>query len=228
MADSPSIEDNLLAIVHLILYLQQIKYEVETNVENLDSLFLNLQNQLASGEITKQRKQISSSASMKLMLLSVFGTAIQKLRRGRNFMVQNHLNLAAYLELDKEPNEAKVQEKFTVLNLQWEKVLANSCLSEEHVVKNYILYHMYNNAFPGDEMNDILRKYYLMIADYFYLKTQISMISMTRDVTQEEIMQLFGSFHMVYNHNHNLAKELNAYIDQINANDDLSCLLLLN
>ncbi|MEG0055936.1 flagellin lysine-N-methylase [Hafnia sp.] len=228
MADSPTIEDNLLAIVHLILYLQQIKYEVETNVENLDSLFLNLQNQLASGEITKQRKQISSSASMKLMLLSVFGTAIQQLRRGRNFMVQNHLNLATYLELDKEPNEAKVQEKFTVLNMQWEKVLANSCLSEEHVVKNYILYHMYNNAFPGDEMGDILRKYYLMIADYFYLKTQISMISMTRDVTQEEIMQLFGSFHMVYNHNHNLAKELNAYVDQINANDDLSCLLLLN
>ena len=143
-------------------------------------------------------------------------------------MVQNHLNLAAYLELDKEPNEAKVQEKFTVLNMQWEKVLANSCLSEEHVVKNYILYHMYNNAFPGDEMGDILRKYYLMIADYFYLKTQISMISMTRDVTQEEIMQLFGSFHMVYNHNNNLAKELNAYVDQINANDDLSCLLLLN
>lgn len=77
-------------------------------------------------------------------------------------------------------------------------------------------------------MGDILRKYYLMIADYFYLKTQISMISMTRDVTQEEIMQLFGSFHMVYNHNNNLAKELNAYVDQINANDDLSCLLLLN
>lgn len=41
-------------------------------------------------------------------------------------------------------------------------------------------------------------------------------------------MKLFGSFHVVYNHNSNLPKELNAYIDRINVNDDLSCLLLLN
>ncbi|STQ82690.1 Uncharacterised protein [Hafnia alvei] len=87
---------------------------------------------------------------------------------------------------------------------------------------------MYNSGFPGQDMNNILRQYYLMMTDYFYLKTQISIMSMTREITQEEIMKLFGSFHVVYNHNSNLPKELNAYIDRINVNDDLSCLLLLN
>jgi lysine-N-methylase len=178
--------------------------------------------------MAQQRSQISSSAKMKVMLLSIFGTAINQLNRGRDFLEENHQALAHYLELDQEPSDAKIGDKFSQLDAQWKKVLANSCLSDEHVMKNYLLYHMYNSGFPGQDMNNILRQYYLMMTDYFYLKTQISIMSMTREITQEEIMKLFGSFHVVYNHNSNLPKELNAYIDRINVNDDLSCLLLLN
>lgn len=228
MADSPAIEDNLLAIVHLILYLQQIEFDVETHLDDLESLFLTLNAQLANGDMAQQRSQISSSPNMKVMLLSIFGTAISQLNRGRDFLEKNHQALAHYLELDQEPSDAKIGDKFSQLDAQWKKVLANTCLSDEHVMKNYILYHMYNSGFPGQDMSNILRRYYLMMADYFYLKTQISIMSITREITQEEIMKLFGSFHVVYNHNSNLPEELNAYIDRINVNDDLSCLLLLN
>lgn len=228
MADSPAIEDNMLAIVHLILYLQQIEFDAETHLDDLESLFLTLNTQLATGEMTQQRRQISSSAKMKVMLLSIFGTAISQLNRGRDVLEKNHQSLASYLKLDQEPSDTEISERFSQLNSQWESVLANTCLSDEHVMKNYLLYHMYNSGFPGSDMSNILRRYYLMVADYFYLKTQISIMSMTREITQEEIMKLFGSFHVVYNHNSNLPKELNAYIDRINVNDDLSCLLLLN
>lgn len=63
MAESPFIEDNLYALTQFIVFLQSIDYQIEANYPKVENIFMSLVEGLINGEISQQRKQLTSALS---------------------------------------------------------------------------------------------------------------------------------------------------------------------
>ncbi|KML23273.1 hypothetical protein VL10_12940 [Leclercia adecarboxylata] len=228
MAESNTIEDNIFALAHFIIYLQKNHFQVENNYEDLESFFHKLRHELINGDFTQFRGTLKGTPSIKVGILTIFGKAINNTVRSKRYLVQNHQRIADFLFSAHDGNKTELKNKFNALHERWIDIMKSSCVAEEHVFKNYMLYHLYNSDFPGNDFSQILRKFYLLIADFFYLKTSLSVMSFSQDITRQDVMHLFSSHHAMRNHNRLVDKELNNYINHINMQDDLSCLLLIS
>lgn len=228
LAQSQHVEDNLFAMINLILYLQKIDFAVEDHFPAVENFYNSLLTAITSGEMRNRQHHTESHAAIKIAVLTLLGSAISETRRGANYLLNNHTNIARFLETEKTTDENHLTEKFSVINKQWYKLCEASCLAPPHVLRNFIMYHLYNRDFPGNDLSTLFHQFYRLIIDYFYLKTSLTVMSFNKTIEEKDVMLLVSYYHIIYEHNKKLNASLNVQIKDIHFNDYLSCLLLLN
>ncbi|ANR80152.1 lysine-N-methylase [Kosakonia sacchari] len=226
-AQSNNIEENLMALAQFILYLQMLNFDLQNNLAEVESFYSGLINELQNGRTLLRAQNTSRAASMKVDALTVMGKHVAKYASRDPLISHGHLQIADYLAITPEMGTAELSEKFTALDQQWKQLCQNSCLGEPHVLRNYLLYKLYESDFPGTNMATILRQFYRIVMDYFYLKTFLSVQSLHVEIDQTLVMKTIATFSEKTMHNSTINQRMDAAIDTINGGDDLSCLLLI-
>ncbi|MRI48041.1 lysine-N-methylase, partial [Enterobacter ludwigii] len=86
---------------------------------------------------------------------------------------------------------------------------------------------LYSGYFPGKNTATIMRQFYRIVLDFFYLKVFLSVKSMDEQLDQQMVMKTIASFSEKTLHNQTIDARMDFAIDKINGGDDLSCLLLI-
>ncbi len=71
-----------------------------------------------------------------------------------------------------------------LINQQWQNVCESSCLSEPHVLRNFLLYKVYHSYFPGENTATIMRQFYRIVLEFFYIKVFLSVKSMHGEMSR--------------------------------------------
>ncbi|WP_438681604.1 hypothetical protein [Scandinavium sp.] len=89
------------------------------------------------------------------------------------------------------------------------------------------IYKIYTSHFPGTDVSTVMRQFYRLVLEYFYLKHMLSAHSLQGEVNEAVVLKTLASLSEKTMHSATLDTRMNRAIDMINAGDDLSCLLLI-
>lgn len=226
-AESNDIEANLLALAQFILYLQRINFDVAGQLSEIEAFYESLVVALREGQLTMDNSGKKEALQLKIRaIMAIFSGNIQGTVRN-SALRDVGASIFSYLGVPENAEVINVNEKFTGINQQWRQLCATSCLAEPHVLRNYLHYQLYTSCFPGRDISQIMRIYYRIVMDYFFLKLSFSIKSLHQEIKQEDVMQLIADYHQYINHTLHMKDKLDQAINKINGGDDLSCLLLL-
>lgn len=224
---SASVENNLMALAQFIICLQQVNYDLHNELPRVEDFFNALLRELQSGNSLLDACSVSRSNAMKYLALSIMGTNVAKDSARESYILEGHKQIAQYLNISGSDDLAELDAKFAGINQQWQNVCENSCLSEPHVLRNFLLYKVYHSYFPGENTATIMRQFYRIVLEFFYIKVFLSVKSMHGEMSREVVMKTIASFSEKTLHNQTIDARLDHAIDKINGGDDLSCLLLI-
>ncbi|HAS0834686.1 TPA: lysine-N-methylase [Enterobacter cloacae subsp. cloacae] len=229
LIQSPSrnIEENLMALAQFILCLQHVNVDLHNKFAEVENFYEALLNELQSGKSLMDSGHLAKSNAMKYLALSVMGTNVAKDSARDGFILEGHQQIAAYLDVAGISDAAELETKFDAINQQWHKLCEDSCLSEPYVLRNYLLYKLYSSYFPGKNMATMMRQFYRIVLDFFYIKFILSVRSMQGELDQQVVMKTIASLSEKAMHNTTIDARMDAAIDKINGGDVLSCLLLI-
>jgi lysine-N-methylase len=229
LIQSPSrnIEENLMALAQFILCLQHVNFDLHNKFSEVENFYGALLNELQSGKSLIDSGNLANSNAMKYLALSVMGTNVAKDSARDGFILEGHQQIAAYLNIAGSDDAAELEAKFDKINQQWHKLCEDSCLSEPYVLRNYLLYKLYSSYFPGKNTATVMRQFYRVVLDFFYVKFILSVKSMQGEIDQQVVMKTIASLSEKTMHNSTIDARMDFAIDKINGGDDLSCLLLI-
>lgn len=229
LIQSPSrnIEENLMALAQFILCLQYVNFDLHNKFAEVENFYETLLNELQSGKSLIDSRNLAKSNTMKYLALSVMGTNVAKDSARDGFILEGHQQIASYLDVAGISDAAELEDKFDAINQQWHKLCDHSCLSEPYVLRNYLLYKLYSSYFPGKNTATIMRQFYRIVLDFFYIKCILSVRSMQGEIDQRVVMKTIASLSEKTMHNQTIDARMDFAIDKINGGDDLSCLLLI-
>lgn len=229
LIQSPSrnIEENLMALAQFILCLQHVNFDLHNKFPEVENFYEALRNELQSGKSLIDSGNLAHSNAMKYLALSVMGTNVAKDSARDGFILEGHQQIAAYLNIAGSGDAAELEAKFDQINQQWHKLCETSCLSEPYVLRNYLLYKLYSSYFPGKNTATVMRQFYRIVLDFFYVKFILSVKSMQGEIDQQVVMKTIASLSEKTMHNSTIDARMDFAIDKINGGDDLSCLLLI-
>lgn len=229
LIQSPSrnIEENLMALAQFILCLQHVNFDLHNKFSEVENFYGALLNELQSGKSLIDSGNLANSNAMKYLALSVMGTNVAKDSARDGFILEGHQQIAAYLNIAGSDDAAELEAKFDKINQQWHKLCEDSCLSEPYVLRNYLLYKLYSSYFPGKNTATVMRQFYRVVLDFFYVKFILSVKSMQSEIDQQVVMKTIASLSEKTMHNSTIDARMDFAIDKINGGDDLSCLLLI-
>ncbi|PDP93082.1 flagellin lysine-N-methylase [Enterobacter cloacae] len=229
LIQSPSgnIEENLMALAQFILCLQHVNFDLHNRFAEVEDFYEALLNELQSGKSLLSSGHLAKSNAMKYLALSVMGTNVAKDSARDGFILEGHQQIASYLDVAGISDEAELEAKFDAINQQWHRLCETSCLSEPYVLRNYLLYKLYSSYFPGKNMATIMRQFYRIVLDFFYIKCVFSVRSMQGEIDQQVVMKTIASLSEKTMHRSDMDARMDFAIDKINGGDDLSCLLLI-
>lgn len=229
LIQSPSgnIEENLMALAQFILCLQHVNFDLHNRFAEVEDFYEALLNELQSGKSLLSSGHLAKSNAMKYLALSVMGTNVANLSARGSFALEGHQQIASYLDVAGISDEAELETKFDAINQQWHRLCETSCLSEPYVLRNYLLYKLYSSYFPGKNMATIMRQFYRIVLDFFYIKCILSVRSMQGEIDQQVVMKTIAGLSEKTMHRSDMDARMDFAIDKINGGDDLSCLLLI-
>ncbi|WP_336238566.1 flagellin lysine-N-methylase [Enterobacter chuandaensis] len=229
LIQSPSrnIEENLMALAQFILCLQHVNFDLHNKFDEVEQFYEALRDGLQSGKSLIDTGNLARSNAMKYLALSVMGTNVAKDSARDGFILRGHQQIASYLDVSGLNDASELDAKFDGINQQWQKLCESSCLSEPHVLRNYLLYKLYSSYFPGKKTETILRQFYRIVLDFFYVKFILSVQSMQGEIDRQVVMKTIASLSEKTMHNQTIDARIDFAIEKINGGDDLSCLLLI-
>lgn len=223
---SNSIEANLMALAQFILYLQRINFDLSGRLPEVEAFYEALLTALHNGEMSAHNGASEQAALLKLRaIMAIYKDNINNTLRNYSLR-DNYIFIAEYFDGETSDIVA-LQSKFAGLNQQWQQLCATSCLKDAHVLRNYLLYQLYTSWFPGKDLSLMMRRFYRIVMDYFFLKVSLSVKSLRQEMAQSDIIELFADYYQYISHTDSMADKLDNAINEINGGDDLSCLLLL-
>lgn len=226
-APSRHIEENLQALAQFILYLQRIDFDLHTRFDEVAAWHQQLLADLQSGESLMSEQPAQNTVPMKLRALAVLGTLIANDGAREDHLKKGHQNIATYLDAAEQTDIGQLSEKFAALDKQWLALCEDSCLSAPHVLRNFLTYKIYTSHFPGTDLTTVMRQFYRLVLEYFYLKHILSAHSLQGEVNETLVLKTLASLSEKTMHSATLDTRMNRAIDMINTGDDLSCLLLI-
>ncbi|AOP99686.1 flagellin lysine-N-methylase [Enterobacter hormaechei] len=224
---SRNVEENLMALAHFIVCLQHVDFDLHNKLNQVEDYYEMLMADLRNGHSLLKTTNIGRSNAMKYLALSVMGSTVARFSAREEIILSGHRAIADYLDFNQHHDPLELDKKFDALTQQWHSLCEDSCLSEPHVLRNYLLYKLYSSYFPGNTRATILRQFYRIVLDFFYLKIFLSVKASQEEIHPHTLMKTIAGFSEKTMHNSSIDARLDNAIDKINGGDDLSCLLLI-
>ena len=226
---SPSrhIEENLAALAHFILFLQRIEFDLQNKLSEAETYFEQLLMSLQSGESLLPDMSSIESVKHKVHSLAMLGTLVAKDSDRDSFVTEGHQLIANFLGDVTQAEPSELSARFAQIDTQWQSLCSDSCLSAPHVLRNYLLYRLYQSYFPEPGVKTIMRQFYRIVLDYFYVKHLLSVRSFETSIDEAAAMKTLAGISEQTMHSSAIDDRFDRVINAINNGDDLSCLLLI-
>ncbi|MDN0089256.1 flagellin lysine-N-methylase [Yersinia nurmii] len=228
MPEQSRIEENLYAITSFLLYYQKLSGDVESKLPAMETAFGDLVNKLQNGDIAGYLSNIPFNQGLQwqlLMRLQKFTTDAPH-ARGREtlFGYLGHLINHLVVDFDNE----QLEERMKQLGNVWNEQAIPFLNQRPYLLRNYFLYRLHHDQFAMKGDQPLLKSLYLLVVDYFFIKSLISAhLIKVGDLTEEHVIDIFYSYHTFRQHSAKATADFIHEIDQVKVNDDLSLLQLL-
>jgi hypothetical protein len=217
-----------VALAHLIMFLQRIDFDLHNKLAEAEAYFEKLLMALQNGESLRPEMSSTDSVRHKVHSLAVLGTLVAKYSSRDGFLGEGHKLISEYLGKFSGVDSAELSEKFARIDEQWQKLCTDSCLAAPHVLRNYLLYRLYQRNFPESSPETILRQYYRLVLEYFYVKHLLSVRSLEEGMNEAIVTKTLAGLAEQTMHASAIDSRFDRAINLINSGDDLSCLLLIS
>ena len=119
------------------------------------------------------------------------------------------------------------EDKLLLIHQSWHQKVVPFLMERPHIQQNYLLYHVYHNQFPaGYDAPQVA--YQLLIADYFLLRSYLSLIAIDEEtLTEQDVTDLFYSYHTLRQHNPKFLTVLAQGLQQSGLASDITLYALL-
>ncbi|WP_413494474.1 flagellin lysine-N-methylase [Morganella psychrotolerans] len=237
-AQSPEFEDNLYAVMQLLIFIDKLDYEIEANFDRIQGVYEFLLTATENGDLTAERRALSHPVSFQVATLGVYGKFIPQLSRSGTLLLSTYINTLNKLELDENQTSERTEENMARLLTGWKTLMQDSCLSEPHTLRNLFSYLLYHSQFPhvanfsektAGEKN-ALTHFSLLVMDYFYLRTNLSALVITEKYTvvQTDVQLLVSAYFSLKMHITGINTDLLALMERCQMSDALACICLLD
>ncbi|EEQ06404.1 flagellin lysine-N-methylase [Yersinia bercovieri] len=228
MSDQPKIEENLYAIASFLLFYQKLEGDINTKLPYMESGYEGLLQQFESNEILDCLGKLTFNAELQWQLLIRLQNFMTKTpeSRGRETMFNylnpllDHIVVGFDVEL--------VADKMKELSRVWCEDAGPFFSDNPHILRNYFLYRLHHNQFAILDEFSLLKQFYLIIVDFFFIRSLISVyVKNNKQLTEDIIIDIFYSYHAFSQHSSSVTTMFIEEIDKVKVNDDLSSLQLL-
>ncbi len=227
-ASGTQVNHGLYAIALLLLFAKKQGSEVLNNSQEIESYFSTLVQDIESGEIKHNLDSIASNNQLQWSLLLRLQAYIDAkpntrgLRRFRHFVKR-----LLYIQVQNIDN-SQVSENIVRLDNVWNEKVQPWLEEHPHVMRNYLLYRLYNDQFPQDSVRTPLSWLYLITAEWYLIKALIAATAeLTGEINKDDVINIIYSFHAVTKHNSAATQAFFDEIDKVKVNDDISLIYLL-
>lgn len=226
-APAINVEENLTALAHFLVYLQRINFDLHQHLPDAERYYLQLMENLQNGVSLLPSSPATHAVTLKVRALTVLGSNVASDAARDGIIAEEHLRMAEFLNMAEKPDDDALRDKFTILNQQWQQLCQTSCLAAPHVLRNLLTYKIYHGDFPGTDLSTVMRQFYRLVLDYFYIKHLLSVKSLHETIDEAAVQKVVASLAEKTLHVTQIDQRLDGAINTINAGDDLSCLMLI-
>lgn len=228
MTNQNKVEHNLYAMACFLLYAEKLTGSLDHKFSSMEQVYTALAQQLSNGEISQSIAKINGEPLLELALFSGIHGAIQTNphTRGRGTLYQyterlNQHFVGTFTQLALEENLSALKQSWDNIVLPWLK-------ERPYILRNYFQYRLYHDRFAIDKSVLILKQFYLLVVDYFYVKSLLSAYALEKgQIDEKTLVEVMYSYHSYRQHSDTTKAEFMAGIDSVKRNDDLSVLQLL-
>ncbi|PKH24715.1 lysine-N-methylase fliB [Enterobacterales bacterium CwR94] len=228
LAGEGAIEDNLYAMVTLLMMAEKVADQGEAAVPLLEQTFVQLVDALNSGEMRQQRLQIKPDTDLQWSLLLRLQNYLKTRPAMRSQGVHNlFLNglVHATFNLHQDDDAAG---KMAALGKNWDAYIQPWLAERPWMLRNYLRYRLWQADFPQNNGRSMLQNIYLILAEFFYLKSLMAAQAvMKQGIHPDDVVNIIYSFQALTQHTPEAALRFHEEIDKVKVADDLSCLHLL-
>lgn len=222
------IEHNLYALVCFLLYTEKLKGSLDSKFANMESVYTKLVQQMNGGEIAQSMENVFAEQRLELALINAIQQVIRYKPniRGKATLLRYSEGLNQYFDVDS--NEQEISQNLLHLKQGWDQIVLPWLDQRPYILRNYFQYRLYHDRFAIDQSLPVLKQLYLLVVDYFYMKSLLSAYVLTHgELTERVVIDVMYSYHAYRQHNKASTEYFIAEIDRVKRNDDLSVLQLL-
>ena len=227
-ANSDSIEANLYAIVKLLLFIEKVG-SVEDNIQAIENMYVNVSNSLSNGDIERDMLRFNKNYKLKNSVVYLLQTYLSPKKSLRGYAAIKIYLDALNHTVDYSGSENVVAEPLREIEQTWNDTLKPWLKGREHIFVNYLQYKMWQKNFPQDNGREYLSNFYLIVAEYYFIKVLIGALLMTKTPISEDVLiNAVYSFHSLTQHSATAEEMFQQYLQTIKLGDNLSLIQLLN
>lgn len=235
---SSEFEDNLYAVMQLLIFIDKLDYEIEANFDRIQGVYEFLLAAIENGDLMAERRALPHPVTFQVAVLGVYGKFIPQLSRSGTLLLSTYVNTLNKLELDENQTAERTEANMARLLTGWKTLMQDSCLSESHTLRNLFSYLLYHSQFPhvanfsekvAGEKN-ALSHFSLLVMDYFYLRTNLSALVATEKCTvaETDVQLLVSAYFSLKMHMKGINTDLLALMETCQMSDALACICLLD
>ncbi len=228
MTSQNRIEHNLYALVCFLLYTEKLTGSLDNKFASMESAYTELVQQMDRGEIASSMEKVSVEQRLELSLIESIQQSI-----GYNRNIRGRTTLLQYVEglnhhFDVLLTEHEISVNLVNLKKVWEEKALPWLGQRPYIIRNYFQYRLYHDRFAIDQSIPVLKQLYLLVVDYFYIKSLLSAHVLDKGNLDEKVVtDVIYSYHSYRQHTKSSTDHFIAEIERVKGNDDLSVLQLL-
>ncbi|CNK81219.1 flagellin lysine-N-methylase [Yersinia aleksiciae] len=228
MSNQAQIEENLYSMASFLLFYQKLEGDINSKLPHMESGYEALLQQLESGEVLASLDKLPFNEELQWQLLIRLQNVIAKTpeSRGRETIFNYLTGLVDYIVIGFDVE--LVADKMKELSRLWREDAKPFFSENPHILRNYFLYRLHHNQFAINHDVPLLKQFYLIVVDFFFIRSLISAyVKDNKYLTEDIIIDIFYSYHAFSQHSARVTNIFIEEIDKVKVNDDLSSLQLL-
>ena len=220
--------EGLYGIAMLLLHLGQMNKGQGFNSEALENDYFNIINAIEDGSVTQSIAGLNNNHELQWSLLLRMQTYFSAKTETRSSgMLQHYLLKLVHIQIS-DAKENDIGSSMTRLDAVWNEKVMPWMAERPHLISNYLQYRIYSDSFPGYEGRAPLASLYLLVAEWFMIRSLIAAcVELVGVIDEHDIVNIIYSFHAVTKHNTSSMAAFFEEIDNVKVNDDLSLIYLL-
>lgn len=227
IASGVNLDEGFYSIALLFIYLDKLKSE-ENAYQKLEGYFSSIIQSIQIGEFKTIVHNINPDRQLQwALLLRLQGYLATKQGTRGWATLQHYANKLIYIQSESLKNN-EIENSMLRLSGVWQDKVMPLLVEQPHLINNYIQYRMYNDFFPSNIETSNLSNLYLMVSEWFLIKSLISScVELVGSVEIDDIINIIYSYHAVTKHDSTSSLAFLKEIEKTKVNDDISLIYLL-